>query len=310
MKILELWEKHCVPSTNVIFERYTFHQRNQGEGESFDSYLTALRQLAATCDYGNRQDEFLRDKIVCGIQDDNLRKRLLQEANLDLPKCIAMSKAAEVSQQQLSQFKHENVHQVKDPPILKHCRYCGGSHQYGKAYCPAANKKCRKCGEMNHYEKMCRTHGDQHAQTGPSKPNRFQPRRSGPARTQQRRVHTVDEEDDDDQYEEVLSIQQERTSRKVMVKLYLENDCAIRMQVNSGATCNVIPEHMVPATCQIKCFHFPFIHTLNNKANHRVNNLSKYACIPNGNLRCGIFPRQTPHYHPLKGCAARARWSR
>ena len=38
-----------------------------------------------------------------------------------------------------------------------------------------------------------------------------------------------------------------------MVKLYLEDDRAIRMQVDSGATCKVIPEYMVPATCQISC---------------------------------------------------------
>ena len=93
-KILDLWEAHCVPSTNVIFERYTFHQRIHTPGEPFDSYLTALRQAAATCEYGNLQDEFIRDKIVCGIQDDSLRKRLLQESKLDLTRCIAMCKAA------------------------------------------------------------------------------------------------------------------------------------------------------------------------------------------------------------------------
>ena len=110
-KILDLWEAHCVPSTNVIFERYTFHHRTQMPGEPFDSFLTALRQAAATCEYGNLQDEFIRDKIVCGIQDDNLCKRLLQESKLDLTRCIAMCKAAEVSQQQLTQFKAETVHQ-------------------------------------------------------------------------------------------------------------------------------------------------------------------------------------------------------
>ena len=101
-------------------------------GEPFDSFLIALRQAAATCEYGNLQDEFIRDKIVCGIQDDSLRKRLLQESKLDLIRCIAMCKAAEVSQQQLTQFKAENVHQTKELPILKHCRYCGGTHHMAK----------------------------------------------------------------------------------------------------------------------------------------------------------------------------------
>ena len=209
-KILQLWEAHCVPSTNVIFDRYTFHHRTQTPGEPFDSFLTALRQAAATCDYGNLQDEFIRDKIVRGIHDDSLRKRLLQESKLDLTRCNAMCKAAEVSKQQLTQFKAENVHQTKELPILKHCRYCGGTHQYGKVNCPAADKKCRKCGEMNHFAQMCRGQTKDRPgprQSGPSSSNRPPPSRSGSARPRQ--VHTVDEYYQDQREEEVLTLTHE-----------------------------------------------------------------------------------------------------
>ena len=41
--------------------------RNQETGESFDTYLTALKALAKTCNFGSLKDELIRDRIVCGI---------------------------------------------------------------------------------------------------------------------------------------------------------------------------------------------------------------------------------------------------
>ena len=60
-KVLELMEKHCIGQTNVIYERYCFNNRNQETGESFDAYLTALKALAKTCNFGSLKDELIRD---------------------------------------------------------------------------------------------------------------------------------------------------------------------------------------------------------------------------------------------------------
>ena len=141
-------------ATNVIFERYTFNQRTQAKGETFDSFLTSLRQLSSSCEYGVLQDDLIRDRIVCGIHDENVRKRLLQEANLTLAKCVTTCKAAEVSEHQLSHFKQESVHHIRQPPRLKNCKYCGGGHRFGKAYCPASGHTCQKCGRENHFEQI------------------------------------------------------------------------------------------------------------------------------------------------------------
>ena len=73
-KVLELMEKHCIGQTNVIYERYCFNNRNQETGESFDAYLTALKALAKTCNFGSLKDELIRDRIVCGIRDTGTRK--------------------------------------------------------------------------------------------------------------------------------------------------------------------------------------------------------------------------------------------
>ena len=38
-----------------------------------------LRSLASTCEYGRLTDQLIKDRIVVGIVDENVRKRLLQE---------------------------------------------------------------------------------------------------------------------------------------------------------------------------------------------------------------------------------------
>ena len=37
------------------------------------------------------------------------------------------------------------------------CRNCGGPYPH-KDSCPAKNKKCKSCGKLNHFARVCRTH--------------------------------------------------------------------------------------------------------------------------------------------------------
>ena len=99
--IVELMERHCIGQTNVIYERYCFNKRNQESGESFDTYLTALRTLAKTYDFGSLTDELIRDRIVRGIRDTETRKKLLQEPKLTLQKCIDVCRSAETTAEQM-----------------------------------------------------------------------------------------------------------------------------------------------------------------------------------------------------------------
>ena len=76
-------ERHCIGQTNVIYERYCFNNRNQESGESFDAYLTALRTLAKTCNFGPQTDELIRDRIVCGIPDTGTRIEITSRSQIN-----------------------------------------------------------------------------------------------------------------------------------------------------------------------------------------------------------------------------------
>ena len=116
-KVLELWQSYCMGKTNVIYERYKFNNRSQELDESIDAYTTALRTLAETCEFGSLKEDLIRDRLVCGIRDNSLRKKLLQEPKLTLNKCLDSCRAAEATKLQLEAMTNHN----KEPVSTK-CR--------------------------------------------------------------------------------------------------------------------------------------------------------------------------------------------
>ena len=82
--ICDTLKKHFSPQPIKIAERYRFYNRKQAEGESAADYLAQLRQLASTCQFGAFLDEALCDRLVCGVREPGVQRRVLAEADLTL----------------------------------------------------------------------------------------------------------------------------------------------------------------------------------------------------------------------------------
>ena len=83
--IMDKFERHCSAKKNVTIERHAFFSPNQ-EGERFNSFLTDLKLKAKTCEFGDLKDSLIKDEIVSGMRNDQVRCRLLRESNLSLQK--------------------------------------------------------------------------------------------------------------------------------------------------------------------------------------------------------------------------------
>ena len=82
-KISILFEKfgeHVAPKKNTVFGRYIFQSRTQQQGETFETFVTDLRNLVKDCEYTN-PNEMVRDKIVGGIRSSEIREKLLTEGD-------------------------------------------------------------------------------------------------------------------------------------------------------------------------------------------------------------------------------------
>ena len=57
--------------------------------------------LAETCEVGTLKDDLIRNKVVCGVRENTIRRRLLQESGLSLSKCVDIFRANEATAAQL-----------------------------------------------------------------------------------------------------------------------------------------------------------------------------------------------------------------
>uniref|UniRef100_A0A670I4V1 Gypsy retrotransposon integrase-like protein 1 n=1 Tax=Podarcis muralis TaxID=64176 RepID=A0A670I4V1_PODMU len=188
--IQEKLRNHYAPKPSKIAARHAFYHRNQAEGESINNYTTALRQAAMHCEFRDL-DDALMDRIVCGVRDIHLQRRLLAKPDLTLQKAIeeaVASEAAERSAQEIrksssprlarepvpvhheeassdeaSSSEDDDVHQTKrerrkfqqKSKGQPECAGCGGNHS--RAKCRFRDAICRKCSRRGHIAKVCRS---------------------------------------------------------------------------------------------------------------------------------------------------------
>ena len=92
------------PSTNIIVERHKFNTRNQRHGETTEAYITDLKKLGNQCEYDNLKNDLIRDRIVCGIKNENTRRQMLKQADLTLERAIQLCQIDELTDERLKEM--------------------------------------------------------------------------------------------------------------------------------------------------------------------------------------------------------------
>jgi hypothetical protein len=80
--LCELLNKHLNPKPLIIAKRFRFQKWNQAAVERVNDYLTTLRKLAEHCDFQASLNDTLRDRLVCGLKDEHIQRKLLRKGNL------------------------------------------------------------------------------------------------------------------------------------------------------------------------------------------------------------------------------------
>ncbi|XP_043200358.1 uncharacterized protein LOC122369578 [Amphibalanus amphitrite] len=94
--VVDAMESHLRKQRSVLVDRRAFYARVQEQGENFEEFLCEVKELAAFCDFCTHcYDSRLRDKIVCGLRDEETVKRLLEDPGLDLKKTVDICRASE-----------------------------------------------------------------------------------------------------------------------------------------------------------------------------------------------------------------------
>ena len=99
--IINHLNNYFISKINIIFERFKFNIRNKSINKSIDKYVTNLKHLAETCEFGNLRDELFRDHIVLGIHDSSVSARMLRENALTLTQAVDLCKQVQVQMKQI-----------------------------------------------------------------------------------------------------------------------------------------------------------------------------------------------------------------
>ena len=72
-----IMKEHFNPKPSEMVQRYIFDSRLRQPTESVSAYVAELRRLAHDCNFGTTLEQRLRDRLVCGMNDDRIQRRLL-----------------------------------------------------------------------------------------------------------------------------------------------------------------------------------------------------------------------------------------
>ncbi|UYV67845.1 hypothetical protein LAZ67_5002210, partial [Cordylochernes scorpioides] len=179
-EMLDMFTNHFKPFKNTIQRRNSFFTCVQKERQGIMKFVTELKHLAQECEFENLTESLIRDRLIIGILDREVKIKLLEDPQLTLPRAISIpmisestcSQVASLNEQKMIEkiekrnwvkytIRMENAEagpsgiNPRRERIIEPCKWCGQRHKYGK--CPAYGKKCNACGKTNHFLVVCRT---------------------------------------------------------------------------------------------------------------------------------------------------------
>ena len=86
-------KNHLNPRPSSIVYRFKFNCRFRKQGETIQQCVAELQSLSEHCDFRDQLEEMMRDRLVCGMNDERTQSRLLVESRLDFQKALELATA-------------------------------------------------------------------------------------------------------------------------------------------------------------------------------------------------------------------------
>ena len=239
VRLIEVMSEFYNPKPLVTVQRYRFYSRFRQSDESVSAFVAELRNLAKECDFGERLEENLRDRLVCGISDEVIQKRLLSEQNLTFKKAFEIAQSHESAAKNIAtlhgSYQSHDVHKLKDSASSSYqpCYRCGQSG-HRDVNCRFRTATCYYCGKVGHIKSVCRSR--KHSRHSSNHSSRSSTDHSSTAHPSE--VKQISEEPNSTEEYTLFSIPS--GSRTPLYATVLIDNSSLIMEIDTGASFSVI----------------------------------------------------------------------
>ena len=252
-ELIAVLQTHFSPAPSVTLERFRFNTTVRAPSQSISSYVAHLRNLAQHCAFENQLDNHIRDRLVCGVNDEGIQKRLFSEKDLTLTKALEIALAMEKAEQnstdvrQLSRgnqaVHHHSTHAAAHKPQStpdrgkkKPCYRCLGPHL--ESECRFRQAECYNCHKKGHIGKACKSKSQ-----GKGGNYKGRGRHSGPHKTHQINQDGTEKSTESTVYELFQTVRNKPRSPPITANISM-NKKLVEMEVDTGASASLISEKL------------------------------------------------------------------
>ena len=163
-ELCKLMKDHLQPAPNSIAQRFHFYKRDRKNGETVGAYVAVLRKLSEYCEFGDKLDDYLRDRLVCGLNSERVQQKLLSVKDLTLDKAVKTALSFEAAYKDTKAIQggseQDRVNRLGEQnqqggSSRRECYCCGSTLHLANA-CKLRNVKCYGCGNKGHLRKVCK----------------------------------------------------------------------------------------------------------------------------------------------------------
>ena len=245
-EITNAMSQHFEPKPSEIVQRYKFNSCYRKSEQSIAEYVARLQELGQHCNYGSTLSEMLRDRLVCGSNDDRIQRRLLAEPRLTFKQAFEIAVACENAAKNIATLQGNGsesspVNRVASstrPKSKLRCYRCLGQHIAPE--CPFIDKECFACHSIGHTRVACKKKKPDDAnETKPAaRPEKKFPSKRKPTEKPVRAVEVDEESGNEEEYP--LYNVTDSTSSPIWISVSINQQASLSMEFDTGASVSLI----------------------------------------------------------------------
>ncbi|UYV74269.1 K02A2.6-like, partial [Cordylochernes scorpioides] len=233
-------------NAKAIYNRREIHVfgRIQKETESVSEYLVEIKRLASMYGFDEFSKESLRDKLVCGLRNAKIQRRILSEGDVPLARVVEIALSMEAAE------KNTRIFHVNEPADSvdkiraevgnrynreqkRKCIHCGRLH---KDLCRFREATCFRCGKRGHLATICRSRGEH---TSERQVSRF---------LNQRKINQIEDQEEEESVQRMVfmrtydyRVKYATNDPPYVIKMRVE-DTLMTFEIDTGSCLTLISE--------------------------------------------------------------------